>query len=121
MGTHFLLYLRMVMKRSNYIQKIFAIVFTAIVLFTVTVRETHYLFAEHHAVNEHCENHLHSQEEHAHCSVCKFDVLFFTDEISHPSSSEVRFFQNLFFTSYHSVILLTEVSSHSLRGPPLFG
>src|SRR3954466_12617023 len=107
------------MKSGSVIQKILAVVFTAAVLFTVSVRETHYLFSEHHAVNEHCENHLHSGDEHGDCTVCKFDVSFFTDDISYP-----QFAANIFSVAappvvYQGLRPATEVYINSLRGPPV--
>ena len=108
------------MKRVSFLQKVLAFAFTAIVLFTVSVHETHYLFAEHHAVHEHCENHLHGEDTHTDCAVCKFDVSFFTDNISYSPTqlqlNSVKYSPSV----YHSVILVAEVSSNSLRGPPLF-
>lgn len=106
------------MKRSTVIQKIFAFVFTAIVLFTVSVRETHYLFSDHHAVSEHCENHLHSSDDHGDCAVCKFDVSFFTDNILYP-----QFIGQLFSITEQTSVCQTTVLAagnyiNPLRGPP---
>lgn len=108
------------MKRTSFIQKIFAFVFTAIVLFTVSVRETHFLFAQHHEIDERCQNHLHSQDEHSHCSVCKFDVSFFTDEIFILENSNVVFAEAKQIDAYQSICLLSSSRCISLRGPPAF-
>ena len=106
------------MKCANLVKKIFAFVFAAIVLFTVSVHETHYLFSEHHSVNEHCENHLHKNDGHADCAVCKFDISLFTDCISFHRLNKPEFFDNNFSCAYQSVIFSSEVSSITLRGPP---
>lgn len=106
------------MKRTSLILKIFAFVFTAIVLFTVSVRETHFLFAEHHETDEHCQNHLHSQDEHSHCSVCKFDVSFFTDEILAPENTTLVFVVTRQMDGFQSIHLLSSPLRLSLRGPP---
>jgi hypothetical protein len=106
------------MKSGSVIQKILAVVFTAAVLFTVSVRETHYLFSEHHAVNEHCENHLHSGDEHGDCTVCKFDVSFFTDDISYPQFAPKIFLTEKHPISYNGLMPATTVYVNSLRGPP---
>lgn len=87
-------------------------------MFTVSVRETHYLFAEHHEANEHCQNHLHSQEEHSHCAVCKFDVSLFTDEIFAPENSPLIFPGNRMDDIYQTRIVNSLISFPSLRGPP---
>jgi hypothetical protein len=68
------------MKRRSIIKSFLSALFALIVLLTVNVHEVHYLFLQHEA-HEHCENHLHSADEHDHCRVCKFDVSFFTDVI----------------------------------------
>ncbi len=106
------------MKRTSFIQKIFAFVFTAIVLFTVSVRETHFLFAEHHETDEHCQNHLHSQDVHSRCSVCKFDVSFFTDEILATENASLVFSEAKQMDGYQSIHLLSSSLQLSLRGPP---
>lgn len=107
------------MKRTSFTQKIFAFVFTVIVLFTVSVRETHLLFAEHHETDEHCQNHLHSQDEHSHCSVCKFDISFFTDEILAFENSSVVFGEAKLIDGYLSFSLQVSSLHISLRGPPV--
>lgn len=106
------------MKRTSFIQKIFAFAFTVIVLFTVSVRETHFLFAEHNETDEHCQNHLHSQDEHSHCSVCKFDVSFFTNEILAFENSSVVFGEAKLIDGYQSFSFQTSSHHLSLRGPP---
>lgn len=106
------------MKRTSFIQKIFAFVFTAIVLFTVSVRETHFLFAEHHETDEHCQNHLHSQDVHSRCSVCKFDVSFFTDEILTARNARIVFVEDKLIDGYQLIHLLSSSLRLSLRGPP---
>ena len=106
------------MKRSLVMRKIFACLLTAIVLFTVSVREIHYLFTEHHAETEHCENHLHQAETHTDCAVCKFDVSFFTDAIFHPDFQQQQFCAEKYEASYRSIILAPVVNANSLRGPP---
>ena len=109
------------MKRNSCILKVFAFAFTAIVLFTVSVHETHYLFAEHHSAHEHCENHLHGEDEHADCAVCKFDVSFFSDNILHPAFIHQNFIGEVDAPIYTSVISSTDVSFNPLRGPPFIG
>src|SRR5436190_2548180 len=108
------------MKSRSLIQKIFAFALTAMVLFTVTVRETHYLFSEHHSAHERCENHLHQADSHGDCSVCKFDVSLFTDCISFPEmlSGGINIANRT--SHYQSVILSGRTPSNPLRGPPAF-
>lgn len=107
------------MKRNCVLKSLFAFVLTTIVLFTVSVRDTHYLFSEHHAVNEHCDNHLHGQDEYSHCSVCKFDVSLFTDEVFTPDNSPLVFDEARLFDKYQSCNLQSSIVNLSLRGPPV--
>ncbi|MES2622602.1 MAG: hypothetical protein V4615_17265 [Bacteroidota bacterium] len=106
------------MKRSNVLLKAFSFAFAAIVLFTVSVHETHYLFAEHHAAHEHCENHLHTEDSHSDCSVCKFDVSFFTDHISYPQFNHPHVTRQDIPCIYLSPALSIRNFANSLRGPP---
>jgi|ERR1043165_3487407 hypothetical protein len=106
------------MKRRNLIQKTFALALTVMVLFTVSVRETHYLFSDHHSIDEHCENHLHSADNHADCSVCKFDISLFTDAVFKPSIAGASFSIQTSVSFYSPVTLSDTFLSNSLRGPP---
>ncbi len=106
------------MKFKGITYRIPAFAFSLIVLFTVSVQETHYLFSEHHSIAEHCENHLHQDEEHAHCSVCKFDVSLFTDEIAAHTACQPVFFSYQPAFLYQRNIPATDYSHHFLRGPP---
>lgn len=107
------------MKRNGILKSLFVSSLTVIVLFTVSVRETHYLFAEHHSVNEHCDNHLHSQDAHSHCSVCKFDVSLFTDEVFAPLCSSLVFDEARLFDNCQPFNLQSSILKLSLRGPPV--
>ncbi len=106
------------MKRAPFIQKIFAFALTAIVLYTVSVREVHYLFSQHEA-REHCENHLHGEGHHEDCSVCKFDVSFFTDGVSVRHTSPLAFAGEKVVCVYQPFITNSHLSFPSLRGPPV--
>lgn len=105
------------MKGKQIFRKLFSALFTAAVLFTVSVREVHYLFA-HHDAHEHCENHLHSADEHKHCIACKFDAELFTDVIEHTRLAIPTGYPHKFTDSYHSAVLYKPVLANALRGPP---
>ncbi|HLP18715.1 MAG TPA: hypothetical protein VK174_00365 [Chitinophagales bacterium] len=105
------------MKRKQILRKIFSALFTAAVLFTVSVREVHYLFA-HHDAHEHCENHLHSADEHKHCVACKFDAEVFTDVIEHTGLTIPTDYSCTSTNSYQSAVICTAVLANALRGPP---
>jgi hypothetical protein len=110
-------YFHPLMQRCQLLKKIYAFAFTVMVLFTVSVREMHYLFSQHHGQHEHCENHLHSKDEHGDCSVCKFDISIFSNDIL-PRPYHHNFFttHNSFF--YRSVKRISDVYTKHLRGPP---
>ena len=105
------------MKRNSFFRKIIAVAFATTIVFTVSVREVHYLFSQHEA-HEHCENHLHATDHHNDCSVCKFDISVFSDAIVS------QFFSNSIFSQagghwlYQSPITNSLITFVSLRGPP---
>lgn len=105
------------MKSTSIIRKVLAAMFGMAVVFTVSVREVHYLFAQNH-VHEHCENHLHAADEHAHCAVCKFDISLFTDEVSHVQVATPETYPAQPAAVYHSVVLYSSINANGLRGPP---
>jgi hypothetical protein len=105
------------MKRISLIHKILALVFSFTVLYTVSVREVHYLFAQHEA-HEHCENHLHDATHQEHCSVCKFDIAAFTDKISVAEPSVSLSSNNKPVCFYKSPVTVSQYSFAALRGPP---
>lgn len=107
------------MKRTSLIHKILALVFSFTVLYTVSVREVHYLFAQHEA-HEHCENHLHDAAHQEHCSVCKFDIAAFTDEVLVAETSVSPSSNNELVSFYQSSVTVSQHSSATLRGPPAF-
>lgn len=82
------------------------------------MHEVHYLFSEHHQ-HEHCgEQHLHAADEHGHCPVCKFDISFFTDEITQPLTIHVPATISTYIYTYQSISIQQQISAHALRGPP---
>ena len=107
------------MKRNSIFRKILSIAFAAAIVFTVSVREIHYLFShQHQSITEHCENHLHdASHHHDDCSVCKFDVSLFTDVLVAGNSSFIAFGEQ-FAIRYHSPALQSSVLTLTLRGPP---
>jgi hypothetical protein len=105
------------MNRTSLFRKLLSLVFAAAVVFTVSVREVHYLFAQHE-VHEHCENHLHSDNHHEDCSVCKFDISGFTDEVVFSSTTVVSFFIIKSDCFYQTPITDSRTISIALRGPP---
>ncbi len=105
------------MKRTSILRKLLAALFGMAVVFTVSVREVHYLFSQNH-VHEHCENHLHASDEHTHCAVCKFDISLFTDEVSHVQVASPETYPAQPAAAYSSVVLYSSVCANALRGPP---
>jgi hypothetical protein len=105
------------MKRASLFNKFFAVVFAAIVVFTVSVREVHYLFNQHEA-HEHCENHLHNSNHHQDCSACKFDVSIFTDNVFFLDNSPIFCFEKKRIDYKQSLNLHFSFFNLSLRGPP---
>lgn len=105
------------MKRINLFRKTLAIVFAMAVVFTVSVKEVHYLFA-FHEVHEHCENHLHDQAHHGHCDICKFDISVLDDAIAFIGcSAQAPVLTEVYF-GYTSPAVKSQLSSAFLRGPP---
>ncbi len=74
------------MRLKAILRYFFAAFFSVSVLFTVSVKELHYLFAAHEELHEKCDNHIHPADEHSDCAVCKFDLSCFTDVVHlvHP-------------------------------------
>lgn len=107
------------MKKANALTFFLCPLFTLAVLFTVSVHEVHYLFVDHHE-HEHCDNHLHSGSEHSHCSVCKFDVNLFTDELTHPEIAQPVFATATIVLSAKSALSVQQPTGILLRGPPAF-
>ena len=111
------------MKRTFLFRKILSVAFATAIVFTVSVRETHYLFSHtYQEIHEHCENHLHdSSHSHSDCNVCKFDVSLFTDAIVSNSFTQfVSVIENL--TEYYQFFKLQKSAlTLSLRGPPVLG
>ena len=105
------------MKRDSLFRKILSVAFAAAIVFTVSVREVHYLFSQHEA-HEHCENHLHQTDHHKDCSVCKFDISVFSDEIFFQIFSKSIFSQSSGHWLYQSPTTNSLITFVSLRGPP---
>ncbi|MFN8322959.1 MAG: hypothetical protein U0T74_09900 [Chitinophagales bacterium] len=105
------------MKRTSIFKRLIALVFALTVVYTVSVKEVHYLFSQHQ-VHEHCENHLHSDEHQEDCSVCKFDISLFTDVLYTETCINHEFLSYSKNRDYHSVLYSFSVLNISLRGPP---
>lgn len=105
------------MKRTSLFRKILSVVFAATIVFTVSVREVHYLFSQHEA-HEHCENHLHDSTHHEDCSVCKFDLSIFSDEILPSDNTKAIVFASQVDDWSQVFNLQSQISSVTLRGPP---
>lgn len=105
------------MRKANLVTFLLCPLFTLAVIFTVSFHEVHYLFVDHYE-HEHCDNHLHSGSEHGHCSVCKFDVNLFTDELIHPGVANPEFNVVPFSLNAKSVLSVQKQLSTFLRGPP---
>lgn len=105
------------MKRTSLFKRLLALVFAVAVVYTVSVKEVHYLFSQHQ-VHEHCENHLHSDEHQEDCSVCKFDIAAFTDQL-YTYHHTVQISDKAETVSlYLSPFTVSCFSSVTLRGPP---
>jgi hypothetical protein len=107
------------MRRYNLLHKIFAMVFAVAVVFTVSVKEVHYLFS-FHETHEHCENHLHPADHHAECAVCKFDLSVCDDQLFLNAISVPQFFSPQIICLYTSPAISGQSIFTSLRGPPVF-
>lgn len=105
------------MKRTSLFRKILSVVFAAAIVFTVSVREVHYLFVQH-AIQEHCQNHLHSGSYHDDCAICHFDVSAFTDSVFSTDNSPLPFTEDRFFDYCQFFNLQSSAFNLSLRGPP---
>ena len=105
------------MKYISLFRKILSIAFAVAVVYTVSVREVHYLFSQHEA-HEHCENHLHDASHHEDCSVCKFDIASFTDVVFTANDSPLKFLSKEVACMYQLTITNSLLSFPSLRGPP---
>ncbi|MCW5908440.1 MAG: hypothetical protein KIS94_11315 [Chitinophagales bacterium] len=105
------------MKRTLLFKTLLAALLIPAVLFTVSFHEVHFLFADHHE-HEHCDNHLHGEEQHAHCKVCKFTVSLFTDEVTVLVTSSLTFSTATVVANFQSVILYRTLTANPLRGPP---
>lgn len=105
------------MARINLFRKMLALAFAVAVVFTVSVKEVHYLFAFHEA-HEHCENHLHQKDAHAHCDICKFDVSGLDDELHTVKLASASINITEAETFYTEPLLHLKQSSALLRGPP---
>ncbi|MFN8287936.1 MAG: hypothetical protein U0V74_14360 [Chitinophagales bacterium] len=105
------------MFKRSLLRSIFSVVFAFTVLFTVSVKEVHYLFASHEA-HEHCDNHIHPADEHGECAVCKFDIAFFTDAITliHPQLPQQYFAVKQPAACFTPTT--TRLYTKPLRGPP---
>lgn len=108
------------MKKCAYIKGLLSVVFTAMVLFTVNVHQIHYLFAEHHAHHDECNNHLHSEDEHTHCEICQFDISLFDDQLVFQNYTASLFFNEVVVADYAAPLLVAKHDYTSLRGPPAF-
>ncbi len=108
------------MKRLSLFRKILSVAFAAAIVYTVSVREVHYLFSQHEA-HEHCENHLHDASHHEDCAVCKFDIATFTDEVFTVYNSPLVFTIAEVVGIYQSPFTNSLISFPSLRGPPALG
>ncbi len=105
------------MKRISLFRKILSVAFAAAIVYTVSVREVHYLFSQHEA-HEHCENHLHDASHHEDCAVCKFDIATFTDEVFTASTSPLVFTETKWVDNYQPFNLQSSTFNLALRGPP---
>lgn len=106
------------MKRGSAFRMVLAAGFSAAIMFIVSFHEVHYLFVQHHE-HEHCgETHLHGAEEHSHCTVCKFDGLFFTDTVDITAADVATQFNENVFNTPEKVVLTAVYSSNPQRGPP---
>ncbi len=105
------------MKCISLFRKILSAAFAVTIVYTVSVREVHYLFAQHEA-HEHCENHLHDASHHEDCSVCKFDIAAFGDEVFTAYNSPLVFAEVKWIDDYRSFNLQSSIFYLSLRGPP---
>ena len=105
------------MKRISLFRKILSVAFAAAIVYTVSVREVHYLFSQHEA-HEHCENHLHDASHHEDCAVCKFDIATFTDAVFTVSTSALAFTEAKWVDNYQPFNLQSSTFNLSLRGPP---
>ncbi|MFN8298256.1 MAG: hypothetical protein U0T75_04055 [Chitinophagales bacterium] len=105
------------MRMRPAIKALLSVLFTMAILFTVSVKEVHYLFAEHGS-HEHCENHLHSGDEHGSCEVCKFDMATFTDAIARESVLVPQEWHITAVYNYQGFEVLASPGTINLRGPP---
>ena len=106
------------MQRAGLLNRIYAFLFTAIILFTVSVRDTHYLFTHQHEISEHCENHLHALDAHAGCVICKFDCSIFSASIFDRPFSRPIYIGNSTLPLFQYPITVSELTANYLRGPP---
>ena len=106
------------MKRTSLLNKIFSVAFAVTVMFTVSVREVHYLFSQHEA-HERCENHLHNSNHQEDCSICKFDVSIFTDTVFSFDNSAIAWLEKSLVVHKQSLNLQSSTLNLLLRGPPV--
>jgi hypothetical protein len=106
------------MKKFSIGKFIVASVLALLTVGIVSIHEVHYLLTNHHE-NDHCENHLHAADTHAHCNVCKFDVSLFTDTDVDELSINIKFYSSYITAKTSSFVPQSEVLVNSLRGPPL--
>lgn len=105
------------MRTRPAIKALLSVLFTIAILFTVSVKEVHYLFAEHET-HEHCDNHLHSGDEHGSCEVCKFDIATFTDAIGIEGVFAPQEWYTTITFNYPGFEALSSPDERCLRGPP---
>jgi hypothetical protein len=88
-------------------------------LYSASVQEIHYLFTTHHnEVNDHCNNHLHTQKNHAECALCKIELSSYVQSFEQFGSQNQVFSNSLEVYKLLDVKLNIEHSSISPRGPP---
>jgi hypothetical protein len=110
------------MKRSKFSPLRFSLLFVlaGIFLYSASVQEIHYLFVDHHTeLNEHCHNHLHTQQGHVECNLCKIELSSFVKSFHQFDYTEQFFANDLKVYQILDVKLNVEHPAISPRGPPV--
>lgn len=88
-------------------------------LYSASVQEVHYLFVHHEtAINHHCHNHLHQQDNHKDCALCNIDLGFFVQTYSQFDVSVQIFAADCKIYNLSDAVISNQFAAPSLRGPP---
>jgi len=110
----------MKLKRFSLIRFSFLLALGGIFLYSASVQEIHYLFIQHHAEqHEHCDNHLHAQDNHAECNFCKVDLSAFVQSFQQFEETSLLFFDHQKTYGLPEIIVTNDFPCVSLRGPPV--